>query len=57
MTDNNWPTLHREQLGQVIGRMNGLPVREYFKERTAQPIDHDGRPILEEEKCALNTQQ
>ena len=48
--------LHREQLGQVIGYMNGLPVREYFNERTAQPIDDDGRPI-KEEQCALNTQQ
>jgi hypothetical protein len=55
MNEVNWPTLHREQIGPIIGYMNGLPVREWYTERTEQPIDADGRAI-EEAKCE-NTQQ
>ncbi len=48
MNEVSWPTMHREQLGPVIGSMNGLPVRAWYTTRTPQPIDHDGRPIQEE---------
>ena len=50
MNDIHWPTLHREQIGPVIGHMNGLLVRVWYAQRTEQPIDADGRAI-EETKC------